>query len=128
MYSDNGTNFIAGSKILKDGIANWNKKQINDALAQKGIQWHFSPPLASHQNGVVERMIREVRKILRNMLDDKPLTDYSLWSFLTGVESILNDRPLTRISTDPRDLHALSPNSILISKLDPDLSPDFLAC
>ncbi|XP_077966916.1 uncharacterized protein LOC144420936 [Styela clava] len=91
MYSDNGTNFIAGSKALKDGITNWNKKQIDNALAQKGIQWHFSPPLASHQNGVVERLIREVKKILRNMLDDKPLTDYSLWSFLAGVESILNE-------------------------------------
>ena len=124
MYSDNGSNFIAGSKALKDGINNWNRKHIHSNLAQKGISWHFSPPLASHQNGTVERIVREVKKILQNMTSERRLlTDYSLWTFLTGVESILNDRPLTKLSDDPRDLNALSPNSILISKLEPSLPP-----
>lgn len=84
----------------------------------------FAPARASHQGGVVERMVREVRKILNNIVGDRGLTDYSLWTFMSGVESILNDRPLTKLSDDPRDMNALSPNAILVNKLDPSLPPD----
>nr|XP_039247913.1 uncharacterized protein LOC120325816 [Styela clava] len=69
VYSDNGSNLVAGSKAIADGINKWNSKQIDTSLSQKGIQWHFSPPLSSHQNGVVERMVREVKRILRALLD-----------------------------------------------------------
>lgn len=124
MFSDNGTNFIAGNKALSDGIRNWNQHQINKTLAQNQIQWHFSTPLASHTNGVVERMIREVKKTLHAVTDGRNLSDYSLWSFLTGIESILNDRPLTPLSDDPRDCNPLTPNTVLIGKLDPSLPPD----
>ncbi|XP_077967683.1 uncharacterized protein LOC144421945 [Styela clava] len=124
VYSDNGTNFIGGEKELREGIRNWNKHVIDNSLSQKGIQWHFSPPLASHQSGVVERLVREVKKTLRAITDGRSFLDYSLWFFLTGVERILNDRPLTPLSDDPKDLNVLTPNSILIAKLDPSLPLD----
>ncbi|XP_077972228.1 uncharacterized protein LOC144427229 [Styela clava] len=124
VYSDNGSNLVAGSKAIADGINKWYSKQIDTSLSQKGIQWHFSPSLSSYQNGVVERMVQEVKRILRALLDGQFLNDYSLWSLLTGVEEILNDRPLTPLSDDPKNLNALSPNSILINRLEPSLPPD----
>ncbi|XP_077974171.1 uncharacterized protein LOC144429829 [Styela clava] len=113
-----------GEKELRDGIRNWNQHVIDESLSQKGIQWHFSPPLASHQSGVVERLVREVKKTLRAITDSRSFTDYSLWSFLTGVREILNDGPFTPLSDDPTDLNVLTPNSILIAKLDPSLPSD----
>ena len=102
----------------------WNLKHIDTQLSQKGIQWHFSPPLSSHQNGVVERMVRETKRTFQAIAQGQTLTDYTLFSFMTGVEAILNNRPLTPASDDPRDLNALYPTSILTSKLDSSLPPD----
>ena len=42
-------------------------------------------------------------------------------TLLADVESILNGRPLTRCSTDPRDLDSLTPNHLLLLKDQPSL-------
>ncbi len=39
------------------------------------------------------------------------------------AEVILNDRPITKLSDDPMDLEALTPNHILLLKGKPSLSP-----
>ncbi len=39
------------------------------------------------------------------------------------AEAILNDRPITKLSDDPMDLEALTPNHILLLKGKPSLSP-----
>jgi hypothetical protein len=51
IFSDNGTNLVAGSKELKKGISEWNQQRISDTLAQSHIQWSFNPPTASHMGG-----------------------------------------------------------------------------
>ena len=45
---------------------------------------------------------------------EKVLTDPQLATLLTEVESILNSRPLTHISSDINDLEAFTPNHILL--------------
>ena len=124
VYSDNGTNFVGGKKALADGINNWNQHLIHSTLSQRQIEWKFSPPLAPHQNGIVERLVRSAKTILYSMTNGKNLSDFSLWSLLIGVESILNQRPLTQLSDDPRDLAAITPNSILLGTLQPSLPFD----
>ena len=39
------------------------------------------------------------------------------------MEAILNSRPLTTVTTDPQDLHPLSPNDLLMLKAEPTLPP-----
>ncbi|XP_068704306.1 uncharacterized protein [Montipora foliosa] len=48
--------------------------------------------------GVWERMIRSVRKILRALLGEQLVSDESLRTMMTEVQSILNSRPLTPVS------------------------------
>nr|XP_039264536.1 uncharacterized protein LOC120340360 [Styela clava] len=120
----NGTNFVAGERLLAEGICKWNQSQISNSLSQHGIQWDFQPPLAPHQNGLVEIMVREAKRVLYAICaKSRTFTDFSLISMLTGVERILNDRPLTPISDDARDLEVLTPNSILTGNLDPSIAP-----
>ena len=123
-YSDNGTNFIGGQRLLADGIKNLNQSKIYNRLSEQEIRWHFSPPASSHRNGVVERMVRSAKTIMRSLVCSKSLTDFSLITAMTGVERILNDRPLTPLTDDADDLNALTPNSILLINLEPGLPPD----
>ena len=97
-------------------IQDWNSNQIEEFLKQKDIIWKFNPPYASHMGGVWERQIRSVRKVLNGLTDQQTLTDESLHTLLCQVESIINSRPLTKVSQDSNDCEALTPNHLLLLK------------
>ena len=59
--SDNGTNYV-GLKESERSLREWNSSQISSWMLQRGIDWKFQPPNASHFGGVFEREIRSVKK------------------------------------------------------------------
>ena len=127
IFSDNGTNFVGARSELQRGIQRLNRQQIINELSPKGIQWNHAPPLASHQGGVYEAIIRLVRKALESLMSDRKLrklTDEGLVTLLKEVEYILNCRPLTRVSACPEDMETLSPIMLLTGSAAPGLPPD----
>ena len=123
IVSDNGTNFKAGDKELREALAGLDGNKIGHHLHRKGIEWTFNPPAASHMGGVWERMIRSVRRIMKVLLKGQTVTHKVLETTLTEVEAILNSRPLTKLSLDPRDKEPLTPNHLLLLRDSPNLSP-----
>lgn len=121
--SDNGTNFVGAERELRKAIENLNHNLINDVLLQKGVKWVFNPPAASHHGGAWERLIRSVRKVLNSILKTQTLDEESLVTVFCEAEAIVNGRPLTKASTDPQDLEALTPNHLLLLKSQPLLPP-----
>ena len=107
--SDNGTNFVGAAK------------EIEKYLRCKNIEWKFNPPAASHMGGVWERMIRSVRRVLTVLLREQTLDDERLVTFMCIVESVVNSRPITTVSDDPRDQEALTPNHLLLLQGNVDL-------
>ena len=65
MRSDNGANFIGVERELKGALNEWNLSQIQNAMLQINIDWRFNPPAGSHFGGVLERLIRCVRKAMK---------------------------------------------------------------
>ena len=124
IYSDNGSNFVGAAKELRNGLDRLNKELFQNRLSQKGTDWHFNPPGASHQGGAWERMIRSIRRIMLGLTSQRLLTDEELITLVTEVERIVNNRPITTVSSDPDDLEALSPNSLLMGKIDDSLPSD----
>ena len=116
IYSDNGTNFTSGEKELKQCIIEWNTKKISKSLAQQHIEWHFNPPAASHMGGVWERLIRSTKNILRKILHQQIVNDEVLITVMTEAERVMNDRPLIKASSDSKDDHVITPNSLLMMK------------
>ena len=114
MYSDCGSNFKGAVNELQDLIEKLDKDRIQAFAASRGIVWTFNPPSAPHMGGVWERLVRSVKEVMTGLLQEKVLTDPQLSTLLTEVESILNNRPLTHISTDIEDHEALTPNHILL--------------
>lgn len=123
LVSDNATNLTSANRELQLGIKRWNETS-HESLRQSGIRWSFNPPCASHWGGSWERMIRSVRKILLAIAGDKLLNDECLYTFVTKVEKILNNRPITPVGDDPKDLQALTPSMLLTGHLDTDYPPD----
>lgn len=121
--SDNGTNLVGADKELKAALKDLNQSQIEKKMQQKGITWIFNSPSASHQGGIWERQIRSVRRILSALLREQSLTDDSLHTLLCEVESIINGRPITTLSDNPHDLEPLTPNHLLLMKMQPNIPP-----
>ena len=122
---DNGTNFVGAERELREALAEMNESSVKDMLMKQSIEWVFNPPAASHMGGIWERQIRTVRKVLASLsreFGDK-LDDESLQTLMCEVESIINSRPLTTVSSDPKDADPLTPNHLLTMKSTVTLPP-----
>ncbi|XP_022801248.1 uncharacterized protein LOC111338948 [Stylophora pistillata] len=121
--SDNGGNFVKGEKELRKAVQEWNQNQIHEFLLQQEIKWTFNPPAASHHGGVWERCIRTVRKVMKALLKQQVLDDEGLSTLMCEVESIVNGRPITKVSDNAKDLNALTPNHLLLLRAGTTIPP-----
>ena len=119
ILSDNGSNFVGAERVLRVLLRDWDQNDVESRLARRGIRWRFNPPEASHQGGVWERLVRSIKRVLYALAGNSSMTDEAFNTYLIEVERIINGRPLTPVSSDPRDLSALSPNALLTGSLDP---------
>lgn len=92
----------------------------------KGYFHHPTPtPSAPHFGGAWESLIKTAKDallfILRTIHSQMVLT-----SAFVEVESIMNDRPIGRCSTDPNDPSILTPNHLLLSRGNPSLPVDVI--
>ena len=124
IFSDNATNFRGGHSELAKSMSQVDGKLIRTFCTKHHIELKFNVPYASHMGGVYERMIRTVRKILTGMLMERSrLTDDILRTFFCEAESIVNSRPITKMSDDPKDDVPLTPANFLMIEDGPILTP-----
>ena len=123
VYSDNGTNLVSADKQMTESMGELSQKRIQQFASRQNIEWHFIPPHAAHMGGVWERMIGVAKRVLKAVLLNVKLTDEILETLFTEVESILNGRPLTKLSDDPNDHAPLTPNHLLLLRHGPTLPP-----
>lgn len=115
--SDNGSNFVGANNqfqelnFLKDKT---HVDRVSEFLAQDNIQWKFIPPRSPHMGGIWESAVKSIKFHLRRIVGNSLLTYEELYTILVQIESILNSRPLTPLSSDPEDLTPLTPAHFLI--------------
>jgi hypothetical protein len=80
------------------------------------IQWNFIPPRAPNFGGLWEAAVKSTKFHLIKILGSALLTCDEMNTCLSQIESILNSRPLTPLSTDPNDLQPLTPSHFLIGE------------
>lgn len=129
IFGDNGTNFIATAKYIKRAFQNIHHSGVVGAMSSTGIDFKVNPPGAPLMGGIWERLIGLVKKITPKDLYNQPLRDETLQTFFTEAEHNVNSRTMTRVSSDPADLKAITPNNFLLGSSNGDntcirLGPD----
>ncbi|MCG8047968.1 MAG: hypothetical protein N0E48_20505 [Candidatus Thiodiazotropha endolucinida] len=123
IYSDNGTNFKGADKELKSLVTQLDETKIQRSIANKGIRWHFNPPLAPHFGGVHESMIKSAKRAINAILGNADITDEELMTAIIGAEGLINSRPLTYQTANPSDDVPLTPNHFLHGQVGGEFAP-----
>ncbi|XP_074629527.1 uncharacterized protein LOC141887129 [Acropora palmata] len=69
-------------------------------------------------------MIKSAKKAIYRVIGSSNVTDEELITAVAGVESLVNSRPLTYQSADPRDVIPLTPNHFPHGQLDGQFAPE----
>ena len=113
IVSDRGTNFIGADRELRKLLDGLDRDKIKDQTVSKVVKWFLNPPLAPHFGEVHEVMIKAAKKAIRAILGDADVNDEELMTTFTGVQALMNSRPLTYQSANPKDFTPLTPNHFL---------------
>ncbi|XP_063447046.1 uncharacterized protein LOC134726569 [Mytilus trossulus] len=111
--SDNALSFISASQEVKRLC---ESKKIEEALSSFGVEWRFIPKRAPWFGGWWERLIALTKTNLKKTLGRALINLDMLQTFVTEIEKILNDRPLTYVSTDITDSEPLTPAHLLYGR------------
>jgi hypothetical protein len=90
IISDRGDQLVAASRQVED----WDPSAIQDWLADRKIKWKFAPTGGQHMNGQAERMIRQVKNVLKSTLEGKSCSFNELTTILFEAAIIVNSRPI----------------------------------
>ncbi|XP_022172914.1 uncharacterized protein LOC111035558 [Myzus persicae] len=111
IYSDCGTNFVGASRQLRQFFLDSTVRfQVSSHLP---CSWHFNPPSAPHFGGLWEAAVKSMKKLLVGTVGAHTLTFEELATVVCRIESVLNSRPLTPLSSEPGDLESLTPGHFL---------------
>ena len=114
VYIDNGSNFTGAEKELREKVQAINTERVEKDMLLEAVEWHFLPPYAPHMGGMWEQLVRSVKTTLHALVTDRLLTDEELLSYLAEVEKVLNDRPLTKMLSEPKDEVPITPSDLLL--------------
>jgi len=87
MMSDNGTNFVGAEKEIRELVSQLDCDQLQWMTSNRGVTWHWNPPLAPHFGGVFESMIKSAKRVISAILRDAEINNEELQTTFVGVES-----------------------------------------
>ena len=118
VYTDNGTNFVgANNELVKihDTLSKiQNNTLFKNYCLDNYIEWHFIPARSPHQGGLWESAVKSAKGHLIRIIGNKILVFEDLCTIFAQIEAVLNSRPLTPLSSDPKDLQVLTAGHFLI--------------
>lgn len=96
-------------------------------MANQGINWNFIPAHSPHFGGLWEAGIKSCKAHLKRVIGNHVFTYEEFCTLLYQVESVLNSRPISPLSSDPNDLQPLTPGHFLVGRSlsalpDPDVT------
>ncbi|XP_071181335.1 uncharacterized protein [Mytilus edulis] len=100
VYSDNALTFVSASHDIP--------KEMNIQ-----INWKFIPKGGPWYGGWWERLVGITKTTLKKVLGKSQVNSDILRTTLIEIERVINDRPITYVSSDIRDPEPLTPSHLL---------------
>ena len=116
LISNNGSQMVGADRELQLMIEGWDISKLKEFCADRGMKWQFTTPLAPHQNGCSESLVKTTKSCLKKAIRKAVLTPFELYTCLLEVAKLVNERPIGRIPNDPDDGAYLCPNDILLGR------------
>ena len=113
MLSDNASTYLAAAEELQNLLSS---AALAENLSRRGIEWRFIPKRAPWFGGFWERLIALTKAALKKTLGRTHATLESLRTIVVEVEAVLNNRPLTHVSSDISDPVAITPSHLLYGR------------
>ena len=113
MVSDNASTYQSAAEELTQLF---NSENLATLLTSRGVEWKFVPKRAPWYGGFWERSIGLTKTSLKKVLGRANINLEELQTLTTEIEAILNDRPLTYVSSDVEDDHPLTPSHLLYGR------------
>ncbi|XP_070571330.1 uncharacterized protein [Ptychodera flava] len=110
MLSDNASTYLAAADEIK---TLFDTPEVNNFLAAHRVQWTFIPKRAPWFGGFWERLIALTKNAIKKTLGRVFISFDELSTVVTEIEAVLNDRPLTYVSSSIHDKIGLTPNHLL---------------
>ena len=107
---DNASTYLAAAETLNELFQSPSLKEL---FGRRGVEWEFIPKRAPWYGGFWERLIGLTKRAIKKTLGRASITLTELQTLIVEVEAILNDRPITYVSSDAADLEPLTPFHLL---------------
>lgn len=127
IVSDNALAFKKASRCLNALWKSLRSETVQNYFGHKGINWDFNIPRAPWWGGFFERMIGVTKTCLRRSMKAQKLSLMNFITLLHEIAAIINQRPLTRVTTEIDEPQALTPAQFLSPVVPLTLPPGQLA-
>ncbi|GBN80111.1 hypothetical protein AVEN_274764-1 [Araneus ventricosus] len=102
-------------------------ESLANFLLSENIEWKFIPPKSPNFGGLWEAGVKSFKHHLKRVVGNAHLTLEEFLTIILEIESVLNSRPLTPLSTEFDNFETLSPGHFLIGRsLTSIVEPDLL--
>ncbi|XP_006814415.1 uncharacterized protein LOC102802616 [Saccoglossus kowalevskii] len=110
MLSDNASTYLSAAEEIHALV---DTPEIREYSATHRVQWTFIPKKAPWFGGFWERLIGLTKNAIKKTLGRSLISFDELSTVVTEIETVLNDRPLTYVSSNLDDNVGLTPNHLL---------------
>ncbi|XP_014681609.1 PREDICTED: uncharacterized protein LOC106821357 [Priapulus caudatus] len=116
IQSDNGTQMVGAERQLREMVKGWSRDDLKEFYAERQVIWKFVTPLAPHQNGCAEALVKSCKHAIRKSIGDQHLTPLEFYTCLQEIANLVNERPIGRHPNDPDDGNYICPHDILLRR------------
>ena len=110
MISDNGSMYLTAAEELRSLM---ELPEIKEELGRRGVTWKFIPKRAPWYGGFWERLVGLTKTTIKKALGRRHVLLRTLETIVIEIEAVVNDHPLTFVSSEANDLEPLTPSHLL---------------
>ena len=113
VISDNGSTYLSAAEELQTLLS---CKDLKESLGRHGVSWKFIPKRPPWYGGFWERLIGITKMSMKKVLGRVHISLLMLQTIIVEIEALLNDRPLTYVSSNIQDPEPLTPAHLLYGR------------